>query len=47
MHSYLPLRNTVKYIQMLFQANVFFSSAQAAFLNFSTEFHQVHTEISL
>lgn len=33
MHSYLPLRNTVKYIQMLFQANVLFASAQVAFLN--------------
>lgn len=33
MHSYLPLRNTVKYIQMLFQANVHFARVQAAFLN--------------
>lgn len=33
MHSYLPLRNTVKYIQMLLQANVLFASAQVAFLN--------------
>lgn len=33
MHSYLPLRNTVKYIQILFQANVLFASAQVAFLN--------------
>lgn len=32
-HSYLPLRNTVKYIQMLLQANVLFASAQVAFLN--------------
>lgn len=32
-HSYLPLRNTVKYIQILCQANVLFASVQVAFLN--------------
>lgn len=52
MHSYLSLRNTVKYLQRLFQANVLFASEVAffwtsAFLNFSRVPSSVHRGLTI